>query len=102
MPWRGASVVVRKTCFLRNHELNQWQILWKGSYPPYLQTLFSFYSKFWVFEFNYFFFVFVNMEPRGSWKFQNHTPPHSYSSFSTKLFLKIPRDSPHKGYLDEC
>ncbi len=26
---------------------------------------------------------------------------HGYDSFSTKLFLKIPCDSPHKSYLQD-
>ena len=40
------------------------QILWKATYPPYLQTIFSFFKifNFQIFT-NFFWFVFVNMGP---------------------------------------
>ena len=37
--------------FSETHQANESQFLWKGSYPPYLQTFFSVLKIFWIFEF---------------------------------------------------
>ena len=58
----------RKTRCLRIRQANQCQILWKGSYPPYLQTTFCVFKilDFWsLTNFNS-----VNMGPYGSENFQ--------------------------------
>ncbi len=42
-----ASVVRHRPAasFLRKHQLNQCQILWKGSFSPHLQTISSFFQN---------------------------------------------------------
>ncbi len=77
-----ASIVrpsIHKLRFLGNYSMDPDQILWEATYPLDLQTvfffLFFFFSKFSILKFLWFFFVFVNMGPYGSKKFQNVAPP---------------------------
>ncbi len=56
MPWCRHPSSVRKRHFLRNRQVNYYQILWKGSYPPYLQNSFFHFSNFGFLNFNFFHF----------------------------------------------
>ncbi len=54
---------------------------------------FNFFSKKWL-KFS------SSLDPMGV-KISKHYSSHSYDSFSTKLFLNVPCDSPHKSCLQE-
>ena len=90
----------RETRFLKYYQLNQCQILWKGSYLPYSQIFsFSFwFSNLWFF--NDVFSYSLTWDPMGV-KMSKCYSSHSCDSFSTKFFLKFAmtdNGSPHKSY----
>ncbi len=107
--WRQSVVrpSLRKTHFLRTHQANSSQILWKGSCPPYLPTIFFCFSKFWIFELVVLSFSFsltwgpkcCNMVP---WvhKIKTLLVPHLF--FFNQSFCECSLGSPHKNSYIFC
>ena len=63
--WNQKSSVVRPlTQFLRNCYMDPGQILWKATYPPYLQTAVLFFQNFWFSNF-YEFLALLDSVSRG-------------------------------------
>ncbi len=84
--------VVRKRRFLRNHQA---QFCGKVPIHHITRHLFRF-SNFWESLMLTNIIIFVNMGAYGSEIFKRLYSSYSYDSFSTRLFLNIPCDSPHK------
>ncbi len=83
LSWRGRPSSIHRHRFLGNSQVDWHQSLVRGTYSPYLQTIFSLFFtilNFWFF-FLHFFFLFINIGPYGRKKFKPH------------LFLKYAPDS---------
>ena len=96
MPWRGrlSSSSVRKTCFLKRLNAN---FCGKVAVHHISRSFFSFFKILDLWILTNFFSFSLTWDPMAVKISKRYS--YSYDSFSTKLFLPFPCDSPHKTCL---
>ncbi len=88
---------VRALAVLRNCEANKREMLWRGTYAPYLHVFFCFFQNFEIWNFNDFFFFFCWHRTLWECKLQPISF-HIFFLFFNQLLKKIPSHCLHKSW----